>query len=348
MSTWITPLVNALAAEGRAVLVTVAATRGSTPREAGAWMVVTASTAQATIGGGHLEFEALRMARDALRTGTAGSWLARFPLAARLGQCCGGVATVLFRCFDPEAASWLDALARRVECDAPIALATPVALGASEPTPVTADGTAVAALPGAVLAEAQALLARADASPTVVEHDGAAWFVERITAHDFRVVVFGNGHVGRALVQVLGAVPCAVTWVDEREQDFPATAPVNVTMVATDIPEAEVRTAGPASMFLVMTHRHALDFDLVAAVLAQDDFRYVGMIGSKSKRAQLERRLVARGFAAETIARVTCPVGIAGIGGRAPGVIAVAVAAQLVQVYEGAAQTATRRIGAEA
>jgi xanthine dehydrogenase accessory factor len=348
MSSWITPLVNALAAEGRAVLVTVAATRGSTPREAGAWMIVTATTAQATIGGGHLEFEAQRIARDALRAGTTGSWLARFPLAARLGQCCGGVATVLFRCFDSGAASWLDTLARRVECGAPVALATPVALGASGPTPVAVESSAEAALPEAVLAEVQALRAHADAPPTVVEHDGAPWFVERVTAHDFHVVVFGNGHVGRALVQILGAVPCTVTWVDEREQDFPASAPVNVSMVSTGVPEAEVRTAAPASMFLVMTHSHALDFDLVAAILAQDDFRYAGMIGSKTKRAQLERRLAARGFAAETIARVTCPIGIAGIGGRAPGVIAVAVAAQLVQAYEGAAQTAVRRVVAEA
>jgi xanthine dehydrogenase accessory factor len=346
--TWITPLGKALAAEGRAVLVTVAATRGSTPREAGAWMIVTQTTAQATIGGGHLEFEALRIARDALQAGTSGSWLARFPLAARLGQCCGGVATVLFRCFDAAASSWLDTLARRVEGELRVALATAVAPGVNTPTPVTLGGAAAAALPAAVLAEAQALLARADAPPTVVDHDGAPWFVECVGAHDFHVVVFGNGHVGRALIQILGAVPCTVTWVDAREQDFPATAAANVTMVATDAPEAEVREAAPASMFLVMTHSHALDFDLVAAILAQDDFRYVGMIGSKSKRAQLERRLAARGFAAEMIDRVTCPIGIGGIGGRAPGVIAVAVAAQLVQAYEGAAARAQRHIGVEA
>jgi xanthine dehydrogenase accessory factor len=347
MSTWIAPLRNVLAAEGRAVLVTVAATRGSTPREAGAWMIVTATTAQATIGGGHLEFEALRIARDALHAGTSGSWLARFPLAARLGQCCGGVATVLFRCFDAAAASWLDALARRVEGER-VALATAIVPGVNAPTPVSLGGAAAAPLPAAVLAEAQTLLLRADAPPTVVDSDGAPWFVERVAAHDFHVVVFGNGHVGRALAQVLGAVPCAVTWVDEREQDFPATVAANVTMVVTDAPDAEVRAAAPASMFLVMTHSHALDFDLVAAILARDDFRYVGMIGSKSKRAQLERRLAARGIAAEMIERVTCPIGIAGIGGRAPGIIAVAVAAQLVEAYEGAAARAERRIGAEA
>jgi len=347
VNAWIGPLRNALAAEGRAVLVTVAATRGSVPREAGAWMLVTPTQAQATIGGGHLEFEVLRIARDALQAAKLGTWLVRFPLAARLGQCCGGVATVLFRCFDAAAAGWLDALARRGEHDLPLALATPIALGGSAPLAVGRADAGAASLPAEVLAAAQALLAQADAPPTVMEQDGAAWFVERIGTHDFRVVVFGNGHVGRALVQVLGAVPCSVTWVDERECDFPATAPANVTMVTTDVPAAEVRTAAPQSVFLVLTHSHALDFELVAAILARDDFRYAGMIGSRPKRAQLERYLATRGFAAETIARVTCPIGIAGIGGREPGIIAVAVAAEIVQAHERAAANAERRVGAE-
>lgn len=348
MSGWIVPLRNALAAEGRTVLVTVAATRGSVPREAGAWMLVTAKQAQGTIGGGHLEFEALGIARDALMAGAAGSWLVRFPLAARLGQCCGGIATVLFRCFDVAAASWLDALARCAGGDAQLALATPVAPGACAPTPIALDGKAETSVPGEVLAAAQALLAQVDAPPIVVDQDGTPWFVERFTGHDFHVVVFGNGHVGRALVQVLGAAPCTVSWVDEREHDFPATVAPNVGIVATDVPEAEVRAAAPGSMFLVMTHSHALDFDLVAAILARRDFRYAGMIGSRPKRAQLERRLAARGFAAETIARLTCPIGIPEIRGREPGIIAIAVAAEIVQAHERATAAAERHVRAEA
>jgi xanthine dehydrogenase accessory factor len=347
MTAWIAPLRRALAGEGRAVLVNVAATRGSAPREAGAWMIVTGKQAQGTIGGGHLEFEALRIAREALQAGHGGGWLARFPLAARLGQCCGGVATLLFRCFDAAAEGWLDALAGRVAGDAMMALATRVALGVAEPTFVALSGVPAAPLPAEVLAAARALLARLDAPPTIVEDGSATWFIERVAANDFHVVLLGNGHVGRALVQVLGAVPCSVTWVDAREDDFPATVPPNVAVVATDVPEAEVRSAAPGSMFLVMTHSHALDFELVAAILARDEFRYAGMIGSRPKRAQLERRLIARGFAAETIARVTCPIGISGIGGRDPGVIAIAVAAEIVQAYERAANV-ERRVGGKA
>jgi xanthine dehydrogenase accessory factor len=197
-----------------------------------------------------------------------------------------------------------------------------------------------------VVGPARGLLARADAEPMVLESAGRTWFVERIGASDFRVMVFGNGHVGRALVQILGALPCRVTWVDEREQDFPAAVPPNVTIMPTDAPEAEVRAASPGSIFLVMTHSHALDFDIVAAVLAREDFIYAGMIGSKAKRAQLERRLAARGFDEDAIARVSCPIGIAGIGGREPGVIALAVAAEIVQASERSAARADRRASA--
>lgn len=346
MSEWITSLRDALAVEGRAVLITVAATRGSAPREAGAPMLVTERHLHGTIGGGHLEFEAIRIARNALQVGEAGGWLVRFPLAARLGQCCGGVATLLFRCFDAGAEAWLGPLSRSVDNGETVALATPVTRSAVVPTLITPRGSGNSTLPADVLAAAQALLARTDAAPIVIAVGQEAWFVERVTADDFRVVVFGNGHVGRALVQVLGAVPCRVTWVDEREQDFPAAVPPNVAVVATDTPEAEVRAAAAGSMFLVMTHSHALDFDLVAAILARSDFAYAGMIGSKSKRAQLERHLAARGFGEGAIARVACPIGIAGIGGREPGVIAVAVAAEIIQAYERSPARAERRMSA--
>jgi xanthine dehydrogenase accessory factor len=339
MSAWIATLRTTLAAEGRAVLVTVAATRGSAPREAGARMLVTTRGAQGTIGGGHLEFEATRIARDALQSPSQGTWLARFPLAARLGQCCGGVATLLFQSFDAAALGWLEALEQSVSADPRAVLATAIARD-SRPPVLLAAGATPHRLPPDVISAAKELLAQRDALPRVVEAVSGVWFVERVVANDFHVLVFGNGHVGRALIQVLGALPCAVTWVDAREEDFPATAPANVAIAASDLPEAEARAAAPGSMFLVMTHSHALDFALVAAILARGDARYVGMIGSRAKRAQLERRLGERGLDKAAIARVTCPIGIAGIDGRDPGTIAVAVAAELLQARERAAASA--------
>lgn len=338
MIDWVATLRAALAAEGRAVMVTVAATRGSAPREAGARMIATERTTHGTIGGGHLEFEAIRIAREGLRTGGAGASLARFPLAARLGQCCGGVATVLFQRFDAATEPLLAGLAQRVERGERVAIATAVTHESAGPIVVTADSVPEA-LPAAVLAAARGLIEQPDAAPQIVEETSTTWLVERVVGNDFRVVIFGNGHVGRALVQVLGALPCTVTWIDERESDFPASLPPNVAAIATDVPEAEVRAAPTGSMFLVMTHSHALDFELVAAILARDDFRYVGMIGSKAKRAQMERRLAERGVDKASIARVTCPIGMAGIGGREPGAIAVAVAGELLHIRERDAAT---------
>jgi xanthine dehydrogenase accessory factor len=347
MTDWLAQLQEILAEESQAIVVTVAATRGSVPREAGTRMIVGARALRGTIGGGHLEFDAIRIARDAMGAhGDAGQWLVRFPLAAKLGQCCGGVATLLFqRVF--ASADWPGQLMRRRDAGDPVALAVGVDIPSTAPVivmPTTILGGA--ALPASVLDAARKRLA-VGGSGVVLVHDGAsAWFVENIVAGDFNVVVFGNGHVGRALVQVLGTLPCAVTWVDQREHDFPATVPANATVVATDAPEEEVVAARPASWFLLMTHSHALDFELTRRILARDDFAYLGLIGSPSKRAQFEKRLAARGTSADALKRITCPIGIGAIRSKEPGAIAVAVAAQLLQLRQcaGTRETSERAL----
>jgi xanthine dehydrogenase accessory factor len=153
----------------------------------------------------------------------------------------------------------------------------------------------------------------------------------------FPICVFGNGHVGRALVQVLGAVPADVRWIDTREHDFPARVPSNVEIVVTDDPTAEVAAAPRGASLVVMTHSHPLDFDIVETALARDDWAYIGLIGSKSKRAQFERRLLARGATPDSLLRVTCPIGAGPLRSKVPGVIAVAVAAELLALRESCA-----------
>ena len=341
MNDWIAQLRSALADERRAVLVTLAGARGSTPREAGARMIVTARSVLGTIGGGHLEFEATGIARRALTQNGSGAWLVRFPLAARLGQCCGGVATLLFQHFDDGAAEWIAEIERHAHDGTPRALVSRIAADAGRPQTATATAVDEAALTPEARVAVTKLLADPAQTPVLTADGG--WFVERIAPCDFRVLVFGNGHVGRALVQVLGTLPCSVTWIDEREDDFPASVPTNVALVATDAPEDEVRHAAPGSMFLVMTHSHALDLELAAAILARGDFSYFGLIGSVSKRTQFERRLSARGVSAARIARMTCPVGLAGIPGKTPGAIAVAIAAELLQLRASGAAVVDRR-----
>ncbi|WP_322050936.1 xanthine dehydrogenase accessory protein XdhC [Paraburkholderia bannensis] len=148
------------------------------------------------------------------------------------------------------------------------------------------------------------------------------------------VVLFGAGHVGHALVTLLGMLPCVVQWVDERDELFPDEVPANVQVEATDTPAAIVDEAPPGAYFIVMTHNHVLDFELSERIMRRRDFAWFGLIGSQTKRVKFERRLIERGVAAERMGEITCPIGVKGIVDKAPSSIAVAVAAQLMQMRQ--------------
>lgn len=171
-----------------------------------------------------------------------------------------------------------------------------------------------------------------------IEHTGSHAAGEPHSAaagqHDapMHVVLFGAGHVGHALVRLLGSLPCVVQWVDERDELFPDETPANVQVEATDTPAALVERAPPGAYFVVMTHNHALDFELTMRILRRRDFAWFGLIGSQTKRVKFERRLVARGIEPARLAQMVCPVGVPGIVDKAPASIAVALAAQLLQV----------------
>jgi xanthine dehydrogenase accessory protein XdhC len=160
------------------------------------------------------------------------------------------------------------------------------------------------------------------------------------------IVLFGAGHVGHALVTLLGSLPCVVQWVDERDELFPDETPANVQIEATDTPDAVVDTAPPGAYFLVMTHNHALDFSLAARIMRRRDFTYFGMIGSKTKRVKFERRLLDRGVEPDRLTEMTCPIGVAGIVDKAPPAIALAVCAELLQIRsrEAVAQALTQNL----
>jgi len=302
-----------------AVLVTVAIAEGSVPREAGAHMVVSRTALADTIGGGHLELKAIAIARAMLDDGRTRHF-ERFPLGPGLGQCCGGVAHLLFERID---APQLAHLACRrntdsfrlvqidggasVLCDA----AGRVLLGAAAPPFDVSAGTHV-----------------------LRDREGRRWLADAILAPRAHLVLFGAGHVGAAIVRLLGGLPCRVTWVDEREDMFPDAVPPNVRIEATDTPEAVVAGVPAGASFLVMTHSHALDQRLSEAILARPDAGWFGLIGSTTKRRQFEHRLHARGLDPQRIAAMVCPIGIAGVQSKQPAVIAIAVAAQLLGVWE--------------
>jgi len=148
------------------------------------------------------------------------------------------------------------------------------------------------------------------------------------------LALFGGGHVGKALVQTLAPLPFAVRWIDSRDEVFPGDLPPTVQCEHSDPVQAAVRELAPGSHVLVMSFSHAEDLDIVAACLArvrqQDDLGFIGLIGSRTKWATFGRRLRERGFSEAECQRVTCPIGLPGITGKAPAVIAASVVAQLL------------------
>ncbi|MDE2370200.1 MAG: xanthine dehydrogenase accessory protein XdhC [Burkholderiales bacterium] len=150
----------------------------------------------------------------------------------------------------------------------------------------------------------------------------------------FFLHLYGAGHVGRAIVRLLTGIDCRVQWIDERDSEFPPdeVLPPHIEKVCVEPVEAEVRVAPPLACYLVLTHDHDLDLRITEAILKRGDFRYLGLIGSRAKRARFLHRYEARGIPAEVLDRITCPIGVPGIEGKEPEVIAVAVVAQLLQL----------------
>lgn len=162
----------------------------------------------------------------------------------------------------------------------------------------------------------------------------------------FELHLFGAGHVGQALVNVLAEVDCDVKWVDSREQQFPTHVPANTRIELSEAPQEEVAAASPGTFYLVMTHSHALDLAIVERILERADAGLLGLIGSHTKRITFERRLRGKGFADSAIESLVCPIGMPGVAGKAPGVVAIAVAAQLLA--QAGMQCAAMRAGTKA
>lgn len=213
-----------------------------------------------------------------------------------------------------------------------------------------AIAAARALLRGEAGAVAQGMAVRYPLGPTLGQCCGGVVFLRyrRIGAGDAHalraalaqrsapVALFGGGHVGAAIVRLLAGLPYAVRWIDSRDGVFPPAVPAQVETEHSEPVQHAVATLPPGSRVLVMSFSHAEDLDIVIACLqrrrVRDDLPFVGLIGSKTKWATFRSRLQARGFTADELARITCPIGVPGIAGKEPEVIAVAVAAQLLQL----------------
>lgn len=140
------------------------------------------------------------------------------------------------------------------------------------------------------------------------------------------VLIFGAGHVGRALAQALQPLPARALLIDTRADELAMAAPGIATRL-TPLPEAEIRAAKPGSAVVIVTHDHALDFLLAAEALSRPDLAYTGMIGSATKRAKFTRFAKDRGIDTTPL---ICPIGAGFSADKRPAVIAAFAAAELI------------------
>ena len=305
------PLHRLLSRDGVAALVTVVGAKGSTPREAGARMVVSIGGAiSGTIGGGRLELDAMERAMAALHAGRDGSERLDLALGPSIGQCCGGAVSVMIETFT---VSRLAVVAELAKAEA------------AGPFQTTGNWAGTAPIDRRVIGAERH-------EPTAIIDDGR---IDESFGEPLRdLLLFGAGHVGRAVVLALAPVPLRVRCIDGRQSAFPDLPLARLERVVTGTPPAELRTASDDAFVLIMTHDHGLDLDILHAALSEDRFPYVGLIGSRTKRARFEHRLAELGHSEARIRAFTCPIGVPGITSKEPEHIAVSVVAELLIVDE--------------
>ncbi|SDJ98514.1 xanthine dehydrogenase accessory protein XdhC [Aliiruegeria lutimaris] len=318
MSFALRDVAEAVERHGRIARVVLAEIAGSAPREAGASMLVWPDGQSGTIGGGQLELEATLAARDALRSGKAA--LRRVPLGPALGQCCGGAVTLATEILDA------DSLARLAGTEKAGCLARPIQ-GAQDAPPL-----AVERLLGQIRNGSSA-------AKTTLLGD---WLIEPVLRPSHALWVYGAGHVGRAIVDMMAPMPeWAVTWVDTDAARFPERIAQNVTRLVAAEPQRVVPHAPADAHHLVLTYSHALDLELCHALLERG-FASAGLIGSATKWARFRQRLQKLGHADASILRIACPIGDPTLG-KAPQAIAVGVTALLLRATKASPEAAMDR-----
>lgn len=267
-------------------------------------MLVTAEDQLGTIGGGQLEYRAVEQAR-AILAYPRGTWRVQdYPLGPLLGQCCGGRVRLLVEHLDPDALGWLaDAEPGRM-------LVTSLHERTVVREIVERDSVT-------------GVSARGD------RPQAGARFVEPVGERPRPVYLFGAGHVGQAIARHMRGLPLQLAWFDTR----PEQAAIDGVVVVPDEDIARCAEQAPSdAAILILTHDHALDYRLTLAALRREPAGFVGLIGSSTKRARFHSRLRADGVTDAARAWLTSPIGVEGVVGKEPDVIAIAVLAQLLQI----------------
>ena len=317
MTDWPRVALARLATGEPAALVTLLAVEGSTPRDAGTKMLVWPGGQAGTIGGGALEHQASDQARRMIAQGPASRVAIQdYPLGPFLAQCCGGRVRLMIERLDARDAGWLADADRYWRAEEPFAIHSRL------------DGASLTKSIGPVGGGADGSIVTINGDPARAKGERpavGALIIERSAPPRPVVLLFGAGHVGRAVHRALEPLPFRVFWSDCREE----TAEVPGVVVLP--PDAQTEIAGDGAAYtLVLTHDHALDYALVSAALAGESDGYLGLIGSRTKAAKFFSRLKADGFSDKALERLTCPIGIQELKSKAPEIIAVSVAADLL------------------
>lgn len=312
MASWISEALHAVRSGEPLAMVTVVGAQGSTPREMGARMLVRADSFTGTIGGGSLERQGLDQARRMLVQGERAFALQDYPLGPLLGQCCGGHVRLLVERLDKSSLAWLEAADRERAAGRPFGLETtfgPIIHRSVVSPGGQGDG------PRTPIAQVRTLQ-------------------ETIRPALPRLAIFGAGHVGQAVARAFAPLPFQLDWLASREDLRPEAGGTAATIMSEDELVGCVEAAPDGTLYAIFTHSHDLDYRLTRAVMARGDFGYLGLIGSRTKRARFEGRLREAGVTEVELARLTCPIGIPTLKSKAPAVIAVALAAELLALTE--------------
>jgi xanthine dehydrogenase accessory factor len=283
-------------------MISLLATEGSAPRGAGTRMLVWQDGQEGTIGGGQLELRAIEQARAVLAL-PRGTWRVQdYPLGPLLGQCCGGRVRLMVEHLDPSALDWLhDAEPGRM-------LETKLE-----------DGAVRRAVHLRETASRQSARGERPAP--------GARIVEPVGERPRPVYLFGAGHVGQAIARHMTGLPFQLAWFDTR----PEQAAIDGVTLVDEEAIADCLADAPADAAVaILTHDHPLDYHLTLTALSGKPLAFVGLIGSSTKIARFQSRLKADGVSEEALARLTAPIGMPGVRGKEPDVIAIAVLAQLL------------------
>ena len=328
---WPQQLLQSLESDVASVVVTVVATDGSVPREIGATMVIGKTNCFGTIGGGNLEHSALARANNMLETGLNQQSQACeadnqiFALGPSLGQCCGGRVELYYQRVTRQT-SWLKELLSHLDNGEDVWMCRCLEESAVEFIDSRQQNT-------------QLQLPESGRDCVLKDKKQQRWACSPLTDSAPAVWLFGAGHVGQAVARQLSLLPCRVTWLDHRSEWLDKQCDLDVRSILTDTPADDIATAPDNTHYIVMTHSHALDFDICHAVLQRGQFAWLGLIGSATKRQTFINRLVHRGIKDDLISQLRCPVGSLSLQSSEPASIALSIAAELARLWE---QTSTR------